>query len=253
MRKHEAGFSLVEIMVGMVIGMFAIIVMLQSFSFFEERKRTTSGGSDAMSEGVMALYALQRDIRQAGYGFAALDILGCPVTLSGVSMALAPVTINPATTIIPAGDDNTDRLLVIYGSSEGQPQGRTDLAGLPRPSADNYHVQPGSPCPLFSPPNTAPPLPIEGTLYDLGPTPKILAYAIRSGNLTRCDYREKDCSAVANYATVANHIVSLPAMQRDRSFLQCLDSLVGIYTQRSIALFCNLVILQNQICFHNCL
>ena len=50
-----------------------------------------------------------------------------------------------------------------------------------------------------------------------------------------------------------NYIVSLPAMQRDRSFLQCLDSLVGIYTQSSIALFCNLVILQNQICFHNCL
>ena len=113
MRKHQVGFSLVEIMVGMVIGMFAIIVMLQSFSFFEERKRTASGGSDAMSEGVMALYALQRDIRQAGYGVSALEVLGCPLIVSGVSMALAPVTINPAAAIIPAGDDNTDTLLVI--------------------------------------------------------------------------------------------------------------------------------------------
>ena len=215
MRKHQVGFSLVEIMVGMVIGMFAIIVMLQSFSFFEERKRTTSGGSDAMSEGVMALYALQRDIRQAGYGVSALEVLGCPLTVSGVSMALAPVTINPAAAIIPAGDDNTDTLLVIYGNSEGQPQGRSNLTALPLPLAANYHVQLGSPCTLLSPPNTAPPLPTSGTLYDLGPAPRILAYAIRSGNLTRCDYLARNCgdpdNIAANYATVANDIVSLRA------------------------------------------
>ena len=51
MRRQTAGFSLVEIMVGLVIGMFSIIVMLQLFSLSEERKRTTTGGSDAMSEG----------------------------------------------------------------------------------------------------------------------------------------------------------------------------------------------------------
>lgn len=213
MRKHQAGFSLVEIMVGIVIGMLAIIVMLQTFSLFEGRKRTTTSGSDAMSEGVMALYALQRDIRQAGYGVSALDILGCPVTISGVSIDLAPVTINPPTAVIPrAGiDANTDTLLVIYGNSEGQPQGRSDLTALPLPAAANYHVQLGSPCTLFAPPNVAPPLPASGTLYDLGPAPRILAYAVRSGNLTMCDYLARDCSDAANYAPIANNIVSLRA------------------------------------------
>ena len=212
-RYSETGFSLVEIMVGIAIGMFAIIVMLQTFSLFEERKRTTTSGSDAMSEGVMALYALQRDIRQAGYGISALDILGCPVTISGVSIDLAPVTINPPTAIVPRTgiDANTDTLLVIYGNSEGQPQGRTDLTALPLPAAANYHVQLGSPCTLFSPPNVAPPLPTSGTLYDLGPGPRILAYAVRSGNLTMCDYLARDCSDAANYAPIANNIVSLRA------------------------------------------
>lgn len=212
-RDSEAGFSLVEIMVGIAIGMFAIIVMLQTFSLFEERKRTTTSGSDAMSEGVMALYALQRDIRQAGYGVSALDILGCPVTISGVSIDLAPVTINPPTAVIPRTgiDANTDTLLVIYGNSEGQPQGRTDLSALPLPAAANYHVQLGSPCTLFAPPNVAPPLPTSGTLYDLGPSPRILAYAVRSGNLTMCDYLARDCSDAANYAPIANNIVSLRA------------------------------------------
>ena len=212
-RNKETGFSLIEIMVGIAIGMFAIIVMLQTFSLFEERKRTTTSGSDAMSEGVMALYALQRDIRQAGYGISALDILGCPVTISGVSIDLAPVTINPPTAVIPRTgiDANTDTLLVVYGNSEGQPQGRTDLTALPLPAAANYHVQLGSPCTLFSPPNVAPPLPASGTLYDLGPGPRILAYAIRSGNLTMCDYLARDCSDAANYAPIANNIVSLRA------------------------------------------
>jgi hypothetical protein len=44
-------------------------------------------------------------------------------------------------------------------------------------------------------------------------------------------------------ALEANHIVSLPAVQRDWSLLQSLNSLVCIYTQSSIALLSNLIIL----------
>jgi len=212
-RKDEAGFSLVEIMVGMVIGMFAIIVMLQSFSLFEERKRTTTGGSDAMSEGVMALYAVQRDIRQAGYGVSALDILGCPVTVSGVSIPLAPVTINPATAIIPRTgiDANTDTLLVIYGNSENQPQGVAYAANTVNPTPANHYVVIDSPCTAAPISTGATSRAVSGTFYDLGPNPKVLAYAVRSGNLTMCDYIAQDCSDAANYATVANNIVSLRA------------------------------------------
>ena len=212
-RYSETGFSLIEIMVGIAIGMFAIIVMLQTFSLFEGRKRTTTSGSDAMSEGVMALYALQRDIRQAGYGLSALDILGCPVTISGVSIDLAPVTINPPTAIVPRTgiDANTDTLLVIYGNSEGQPQGVAYVANTVNPTPDNHYVVIDSPC-------TAAPISsgetsraVAGTFYDLGPSPKILAYAVRSGNLTMCDYLARDCSDAANYAPIANNIVSLRA------------------------------------------
>ena len=210
-RRQTAGFSLVEIMVGLVIGMFSIIVMLQLFSLSEERKRTTTGGSDAMSEGVMALYALQHDIRQAGYGVAALDVLGCQVTVSGVTMALAPVTINPATAIIPSGDANTDSLLVIYGNSEGQPQGVAYTANTVNPTPANRYVVIDSPCTAAPIGSGATSRAVSGTFYDLGPNPKVLAYAVRSGNLTMCDYLAQDCSDVANYATVANNIVSLRA------------------------------------------
>ena len=211
MRKQASGFSLVELMVGMVIGMFGIIVMLQVFALAEERKRTTTGGSDAMTEGVMALYALQRDIRQAGYGVSALDILGCPVTVSGVTIALAPVTINPAAAIIPAGDANTDTLLVIYGNSEGQPQGTAYAANTVNPTPANRYVVIDSPCTAAPISSGATSRAVSGVFYDLGPSPRVLAYAVRSGNLTMCDYLAQNCSVAANYAPVANNIVSLRA------------------------------------------
>lgn len=74
---REAGFGLVEIMVGVVIGMLAIIVMMQVFSLSEERKRTTTGGGDAQSTGVIAFYQLQRDLGQAGYGFGTTELFNC--------------------------------------------------------------------------------------------------------------------------------------------------------------------------------
>ncbi len=62
----ERGFSLVELMVGLVVGMLTLLVVLQSLSLFEGQKRTTVTGADAQENGLMALYMLERDARMAG-------------------------------------------------------------------------------------------------------------------------------------------------------------------------------------------
>ena len=41
--NNQAGFSLVELMVGLVIGLMATLVIMQVFSTFEGQKRTTTG------------------------------------------------------------------------------------------------------------------------------------------------------------------------------------------------------------------
>jgi type IV pilus assembly protein PilW len=95
------GFTLVEVMVAMVIGMIGIIIMMQVFASAEGQKRTTTGTGDAQSNGAMAIYTLQRDIREAGYGFNAMNALGCalalPAPASRTLTQLAPVIINPLT------------------------------------------------------------------------------------------------------------------------------------------------------------
>jgi type IV pilus assembly protein PilW len=64
----QSGFSLIELMVGLVIGLLATLVIVQVFSVFEGRKRSTSGTSDAQTNGSIALLSLQRNIQMAGYG-----------------------------------------------------------------------------------------------------------------------------------------------------------------------------------------
>jgi len=100
-RANNAGFSLIEIMVGMVMGLISMVIVMQVFASFEGQKRTTTSGSDAQTNGGVGLYTIERDIRTAGYGFA--DALGCTVktaqntlinqTPAGSSFILAPVTI----------------------------------------------------------------------------------------------------------------------------------------------------------------
>ena len=107
----NAGFSLIEIMVGMVMGLISMVVVMQVFSSFEGQKRTTTGGSDAQTNGGVSLYTIERDVRMAGYGFA--DALGCTVktaqatqinqTAASTSFVLAPVTITQGTGGLPDG------------------------------------------------------------------------------------------------------------------------------------------------------
>lgn len=98
----NAGFSLIEIMVGMVMGLISMVIVMQVFATFEGQKRTTTSGSDAQTNGGVGLYTIERDLRMAGYGFA--DALGCTVNTTqnttinqtppgSLSFVLAPVTI----------------------------------------------------------------------------------------------------------------------------------------------------------------
>jgi len=79
--RRERGFSLVEILVGILIGMIGIVVIFQVLSVAEQRKRNTTMGSDAQSAGAIGLYLLQRDAALAGYGFGTAHTkqIGCDV------------------------------------------------------------------------------------------------------------------------------------------------------------------------------
>ena len=75
--KKSMGFSLVEIMVAMVIALLGTIIIFQVFSVSESIKRTSTSGGDALQNGMLALYQIERDARMSGFGINFLPLIGC--------------------------------------------------------------------------------------------------------------------------------------------------------------------------------
>jgi type IV pilus assembly protein PilW len=116
--RPMSGFSLIELMVSVVIGLLGIVVIFQVLSVWDARKRTTAAGSDAQVAGTIGMFALERDLKVAGYGLGRVlpTQLGCAVTArnklgSNSNFALLPVQITQGTSGAP------DQITVLYGSS----------------------------------------------------------------------------------------------------------------------------------------
>ena len=118
-RRRESGFTIVELMVGMLIGLISIIVMFQVFAVSEGQRRTTTGAGDAQQNGVTSLYLMERDARMSGYGLNFYRLLGCTVngyyapTAQSFNFNLAPVTIvNGAAGVAP------DSVTFVYADTD---------------------------------------------------------------------------------------------------------------------------------------
>ena len=73
----QAGFSLVELMVGLTVGLIVILVVTQTLAIFEGQKRTTTSGADAQQSGLLGLFSIEQDVRMAGAGFNAIPTFSC--------------------------------------------------------------------------------------------------------------------------------------------------------------------------------
>jgi type IV pilus assembly protein PilW len=252
---QQAGFTLIEIMVGMVIALIATIVMMQALVTSEQRTRTSNSGNDSLSSGAVMLHLMQRDLMQAGYGINSLRLLGCNLTVpTGAAIPLAPVTINPPTALVPAADANTDRLLAFYGNDNGQPEGNSvaTITGatytLNAPASfaiGDFVVAFGTTCgaslTLARVTNASsltvtvdtPALVGAKVLYNMGRQPKAVAYAVRNGALTSCDFMNADCRVnnAANWTAVAGNVVSLRAQYGRDTAAGAMDGFIDLWDQ----------------------
>jgi len=140
MRKSQSGFSIVELMVAALIGLIGSVVIFQVFAVFESQKRTTTGGGDAQSSVALAMHAIERDARQAGFGINDPNFLGCTVSAwdeigsSAFTVPFLPVLITQG---VAASD--SDSLTFLYGSSQLAHFPPKLIQGMVSPAAD-YRV-----------------------------------------------------------------------------------------------------------------
>ena len=144
--SYQAGFTLVEIMVGLTIGMLATLVIVQVMSVFEAQKSTTTGTADAQTNGGIALYTIGRELQMAGYPLLPVtnSPLECTTLTVGGAAAninrLAPITITDG--VAATGVSASDTITIRYGNSlmGGAPTQTTALpiasAASPAPARD---------------------------------------------------------------------------------------------------------------------
>ena len=130
MQNHQAlkqkGFTLVEIMVGLIIGLLVTLVVVNVFRVFEAQKRTTTGNSDAQTNGAIALFNIQRETQIAGF---ALPVYGsefspfnCPINTTvdhdnNPAAASPPIGLSPIVITDANGANASDTIAIRYGDS----------------------------------------------------------------------------------------------------------------------------------------
>src|ERR1700741_5444613 len=123
MYRSQKGFTLIEVMVGLLIGMLGTLIVAQAFTNNEARKRATTSNADAQANGAIALYMLERDTKAAGWGMTAgsNSYSGCTkvyaycdksAACGGVEGALTDVNFAPV--LIKDGGSKPDTLTVQY-------------------------------------------------------------------------------------------------------------------------------------------
>jgi type IV pilus assembly protein PilW len=110
---RSRGFGIVEIMVGVAIGLLALLVIYQALALAEGYRRTTTAGGDAQSTGMISSYLIAQDVGNAGNTLAdtAQDLIVCnPAASFAANLRPIPVLIQDG-----GADAVSDTISVYYG------------------------------------------------------------------------------------------------------------------------------------------
>lgn len=135
-KNRSAGFSLIEIMVGMVIALLATLVISQTHAVFEGQKRTTTAGADAQENGLFGLHTIETDLRMAGRGLIVNGQLAMTKLNTYKNGAVTqnapmfPVSIIDGGT----GPNNSDSISIVYSNSPCAGASMRIVNNMPTPS-----------------------------------------------------------------------------------------------------------------------
>ncbi|MCW5624832.1 MAG: PilW family protein [Burkholderiales bacterium] len=115
--RRSAGLSLIDILVGMVIGLIGMIVVFQSFSAFEGQKRSTTAGNDAQESGLLGLTSIEREARLAGYGMFYAGVPICTTLNEWNGGGIVSTSPFMPVRIIDGGSGLSDTVTVSYALS----------------------------------------------------------------------------------------------------------------------------------------
>ncbi|MCL2346331.1 MAG: PilW family protein [Desulfobulbus sp.] len=152
--RRQTGFSLVELMVALVIGLIVSLAVFQVLQTYEGKKRTTTSVNDINQAGNYAIFVLDKLVRSAGNGITQGDssFLGCVLNAAKSGAQIFPrVAALPAPfaaistdfgntfrlaplLIVPAVGPNDSDALIIMGGNAGYGEMAIAFADQPKPA-----------------------------------------------------------------------------------------------------------------------
>jgi type IV pilus assembly protein PilW len=146
---RQRGFGLVEVMVGLVIGLIAVLVIYQVFNVAEAFKRNTTAAGEAQSTGLFSTFLLGMELANGGTAMAdsATYLAVCP-DYPGDPMPLRfAKSFRPIPVVITDGGVNSDSFVVNYSIASTRVTPATfnykDIAGAVTTysAGDPYNIQ----------------------------------------------------------------------------------------------------------------
>lgn len=91
--RRQHGFSIVELMVAVVIGMLALMFAVRMVTGGQQGRDAALSGSDAMQNGMLAMFSISKDASQAGFGLNDPILAGCDTQMNDTGgYTLAPLS-----------------------------------------------------------------------------------------------------------------------------------------------------------------
>jgi type IV pilus assembly protein PilW len=130
--NRQRGFSLIDLMVGLFVGLLVSLAVYGTSSVVGAQRRSSVGGNGALEAGLAGLTAIQHDIKSAGVGVWVNGATICPTIniYNGSTIAngaaLAPVVITAG-----ANAQTSDSITVAFSDSVLANNGIALTAGMP--------------------------------------------------------------------------------------------------------------------------
>ena len=132
----QRGLTLVELLVGLATGLVVLLVASQVMQAFEGQKRTSTGGNDSQTNGALAVYLLEQEIRMAGYGLFGPEGAYCR---NGINIYKDGGVVKNAEPFAPAriidGTDGADTIVLMRSDGVADALPLSIVKGMPQPSS----------------------------------------------------------------------------------------------------------------------
>ena len=126
MARKSAGLSLVELLVATLITLIGLLVITQVFAVYEGWKRTTTGVAQTQEAGLLGAFAIEQDLRNAGFGLVGVDCTEISNYHAGAAAKSVLLPARPLTITLDEEEKNeekkdkaasNDRIDVLYSTS----------------------------------------------------------------------------------------------------------------------------------------